>query len=195
MDTLLKPVRLDLDPNSPTATKEWKHWHRTFTNFIAECGDKAPDKYRTLINYVSHNVYEYIEECTSYESAIDVLEGVFVKTTNEIFARHLLATRRQKPGETLPEFLQELRRLSKDCNLKDVKAEQYREELVRDSFINGLSSPLIRQRLLENTQLDLKTAFDQASALDLAQKNAEAYAMPDISTTASITDRSTACST
>ena len=54
MDTLLKPARLDLDPNSPTATKEWRHWHRTFTNFIDECGDKAPDQYRTLVNYVSH---------------------------------------------------------------------------------------------------------------------------------------------
>jgi hypothetical protein len=98
----------------------------------------------------------------------------------------LLATRRQKSGETLTEFLQELRKLSKDCNLKNVTAEQYREELVRDSFINGLLSPLIRQRLLENKQLDLQTAFDQANALDLAQKNSEAYRMPEIPTTAAV---------
>eukprot|EP00794_Sanderia_malayensis_P018480 gene18480-20331_t len=154
MDTLLKPARLDLDINSPTASKEWKHLHRTFTNFIAECGERAPDEYRTLINYV-------------------------------LFAHHLLATRRQKPGETLSEFLQELHRLSKDCNLKSVTAEQYREELVRDSFINGLWSPLIRQRVLENSQLDLKSAFDQANTSDLAQKNAEAYGMPQTPTTAS----------
>ncbi len=79
--------------------------------------------------------------------------------------KYLLATRRQKSGETLVEFIQELRRLSKDCNLKSVSAEQYREELIRDSFINGLLSPLIRQRLLENSTLDLKSAFDQANAL------------------------------
>ena len=42
---------------------------------------------------------------------------------------------------SLDEFLQQLRKLSKDCNLKDVTADQYREELVRDSFINGLSLP------------------------------------------------------
>ena len=186
MDTLLKPARLDLDPNSPTATKEWRYWHRTFTNFIDECGEKAPDEYRTLVNYVSHNVYEYIEDCKDYKSAICVLEQLFVKTPNEIFARHLLATRRQKSGETLTEFLQELRKLSKDCNLKNVTAEQYREELVRDSFINGLLSPLIRQRLLENKQLDLQTAFDQENALDLAQKNSEAYRMPEMPTTAAV---------
>ncbi|CAB4035831.1 Hypothetical predicted protein, partial [Paramuricea clavata] len=109
----------------------------------------------------------------------------------EIFARHLLATRGQKSGETLTEFLQELRKLSKDCNLKNVTAEQYCEELVRDYFINGLLSPLIRQRLLENKQLDLQTAFDQENALDLAQKNSEAYRMPEITTTAAVSSHLT----
>ena len=153
MDTLLKPARLNLDPNSPSAAKEWKHWHRTFINFIDECGERAPNKFRTLVNYVSHDVYDYIEDCADYNAAIETLTHLYIKTPNEIFARHLLATRRQKPGETLTEFLQELRKLSKDCNLKNVTAEQYREELIHDSFINGIASPLIRQRLLENTQL------------------------------------------
>ena len=57
-------------------------------------------------------------------------------------------------------------------------ADQYREELVRDSFINGLSLPLIRQRLLENTTLSLQQAYTQAISLDLAQKNADPYVQP-----------------
>ena len=43
---LLKP---DLDPNSSTAAKEWKYWLRTFNNFMAECGNNAPDTFRTII--------------------------------------------------------------------------------------------------------------------------------------------------
>ena len=100
MDTLLKPARLNLDPNSPSAAKEWKHWHRTFINFIDECGERAPNKFRTLVNYVSHDVYDYIEDCADYDAAIETLTHLYIKTPNEIFARHLLATRRQKPGET-----------------------------------------------------------------------------------------------
>ena len=183
MDTLLKPARLDLDPNSPSAATEWKHWHRTFNNFIDEYGENAPNKYRTL---AQHNVYDYIEDCADYDAAIETLTQLYIKTPNEIFTRHLLATRRQKPGETLTEFLQELRKLSKDCNLKNVTAEQYREELVRDFFVNGIASPFIRQRLLENTRLALKTAFDQANSLDLAQNNSEAYTMPSIPVTAPV---------
>ena len=115
-----------------------------------------------------------ISKTAAYDAAIEALTHMYIKTPKEIFVRHLLITRRQKPGETLTEFLQELRKLSKDCNLKNVTAEQYREQLVRDFFINGIASPPNRQRLLENTQLDLKTAFDQTNSLDLAQKNSEA---------------------
>jgi len=176
MSRLLKPSRLDLDPSSTSAAKEWKHWHKTLTNFINDC-ENPPNKFSTLINYVSHNVYEYIEDCDDYESAVALLQKLFVKTPNEIFARHLLATRRQHSGESLDEFLCELRRLCKDCNMKALTADEHRQLLLRDSFINGLTSPLIRQRLLERSSLTLQEAYDQAKALDLAQQNADSYTM------------------
>ena len=92
MNKLLKPSRLDTDPSSTTAAKEWKHWYHTFINFIEESGDAAPDKLRALVNCISPNIFELIEDCSTYESAISKLEGVYVKVSNEIFARHLLAT-------------------------------------------------------------------------------------------------------
>ena len=156
MNRLLKPDRLDLDQNSPTAAKEWKQWFRTFDNFIIECGtEPSPDKFRTIINVISHNVFDHIEDYTDYDSVVVILEGLYIKSPNEIFSRHLLATHRQQPCESLDEFLQFLRKLSKYCDLKAVSAEQYREELLRDTFINGLYSSLIRQRLLENKTLSL----------------------------------------
>ena len=127
---------------------------------------------------MTHNVLDYVEDCVDFDSVVKTLQNLYIKTPNEIFARHLLANRRQQSGESLDEFLQQLRKLSKDCNLKDVTADQYREELVRDSFINGLSLPPIRQRLLESTTLSLEQADTQAISLDLAQKNADAYVNP-----------------
>ena len=87
----------------------------------------------------------------------------------------LLAARRQRSGETLDEFLMALKTLSKDCNFRDVTATVYRDEAVRDAFITGLQSNPIRQRLLENSTLDLKTMFTQARSLETAQKNSESY--------------------
>ncbi|XP_050731432.1 solute carrier family 22 member 8-like [Eriocheir sinensis] len=87
MAKLLKPSRLDTDPSSPTAAKEWKHWYKTFTIFIEESGDAAPNKFRALVNCVSPSVYEVIEDCGTFESAITKLESAYVKLPNEVFAR------------------------------------------------------------------------------------------------------------
>lgn len=63
----------------------------------------------------------------------------------------LLATPQQKPGESLGEYLQELRQLNEEeyCAFKSLTAEQYREEL-----INDLVSQLTHQRLLGNGSVD-----------------------------------------
>ena len=68
---------------------------------------------------------------------------------------------KQQPGESLDEFLQALRTLSKDCNFKPARVEQHKNEYIFDSFISGLQSKLIRQRLLENNILDINTKFNQ----------------------------------
>ena len=34
MNKLMKPERLSLDPNSPTVAKEWRHWRKTFENYL-----------------------------------------------------------------------------------------------------------------------------------------------------------------
>ena len=177
----MKPERLSLDSNEVDATKRWKHWLRTFENYLEALDqtrteeDPAINQLRVLTNNVNFKVYDFIEGCDNYESAIEVLKKVYVKEPNTIFARHRLATAKQQPGQTLNEFMQTLHSLSKDCGFRDVTAEVYRREFVRDAFINGLVSSVIRQRLLENRDLDLETAFNQASSLELAQEHSQAY--------------------
>ncbi|XP_045132103.1 uncharacterized protein LOC123518976 [Portunus trituberculatus] len=175
MDKFLRPDRFDADPNSSGAASEWKHWYRTFNNFLEAIASHKPDKLKTLVNYVAPRVYEYIADSDDYDSAITTLEKMYVKPKNEVFARHLLSTRKQQANESLSEFLQVLKQLSGDCNFKAVTAEKYKEEALRDAFISGLRSSVIRQRLLENKTLQLQDAFDQALALDIAQKSSDSY--------------------
>ena len=111
----------------------------------------------------------YRRKQTTYESATELLDS-YVKPQNEIFARHQLRTCRQ-PGQTLDEYLQRLKQLSKNGGFKPVSAEIYQEESIQDAFISGILSNAIRQRLLENKELDLDTAFTPACSLDLAQKH------------------------
>ena len=176
----MQPSKLDLDPSSTSASKEWKHWFKTFNNYLEVIAQTLPagrevDKLKALINCVSCNVFEFIEDCETYEAAIAKLKNVYVKTPNEVFARHLLVTTKQQVEQSLDEYLLALQKLAKDCNFRAVSGDQYKQEMVRDAFINGILSPGIRQRLLENDRLILETAVQQARSLDLAQKNAEFY--------------------
>ena len=51
------------------------------------------------INFISHNVFYYVEDCTTLDSIITILEALYVKTPNVIFARHQLAMRQQQSVE------------------------------------------------------------------------------------------------
>ncbi|GFU64967.1 uncharacterized protein TNCV_4460301 [Trichonephila clavipes] len=131
------------------------------------------NKLPLLCNYVTSNVYQFINDCTTYAQAISILDSLFIKKRNVIFARHCLSTRVE---ETVSEYLQILNQLSKDCDFTDVKAEEYRKVYIRDVFIRGLKCLRIRQRLLENTSMTLDQAFEQAArTLESAEVHAASY--------------------
>ena len=179
MNKFLRPGRFDAIPNARGSDKAWLHWKKTFTNFLTSIAEHELNSLNVFINYVSSEVFEHIADCTDYDSALETLEFLYITPKNEIFARHLLATRRQQAGESLDEFLNVLKGLSKDCNFKAVSAETYQKEMIRDAFINGLLSQHIRQRLLENTILDLDAAYRQARSLKSAQRNSDANSTQD----------------
>ena len=93
MDKYLKPDRFNAEPNSSSCAKEWKHWKKTFDNFLTaiEATDHAI-KLNLLNNYVSPDVYEIIADCADYTDAMSLLENTFIKPKNEIFARYKLRT-------------------------------------------------------------------------------------------------------
>ena len=174
-DRILRPDRFDADPHSSTAADQWVHWRKTFENFLSSIESLNVDPFATLTNYISPSVFKHISDHNSYESAIGALQSLYIQPKNVIFARHVLSTTKQENGQSLCEFLQKLKTLASDCNFQAVSADLYREESIRDSFIRGLNSSSIRQRLLEQKSLDLKSAFDLARQLELAQHQSQSY--------------------
>ena len=72
--------------------------------------------------------------------------------------------------------MQVLKGLSKACQFKlPNTAQEYEDEYVRDSFISGLSSPSIRQRLLEEKDLTLDQAYQKARSMEIAQLQSQSY--------------------
>ena len=95
MDELLKPRILKTEPNKQI----YKHWLKTFQCFLTSAeatrrnADNEPqlNKLSLLFKYVSHRIYLYIEDSTTYEDAKQMLDRIYLKQKNEIFTRHLLS--------------------------------------------------------------------------------------------------------
>lgn len=194
MENYLKPIRFETEPNSDNSTQVWKHWRATFENFITKLTLKeelsSQDKYSILINHVSQSVFEYVSECTTYEDAIKTLNTIYIRPASDIFSRYQLASRKQQSGESINQYLLALQILGKECNFTAVTAEQHKNIFIRDAFINGLVSPVIRQRLLENDSLSLEEATAQARTLEAAQSQADFYSQYN-QTTLNATTRNT----
>ena len=157
MDRALRPEKLDFDPSDPEITKKWSHWKRCFNVYINSITTEANpvNKLDYLVGLVSHNLYELIDEAATYQAAIDILDGVYKKSVNVLYARHLLLSRKQKEGESIQEFLSCLKSLSKNCDFKAVDAVQHTEGYIRDAFVSGLSNIGTRQKILESKETGL----------------------------------------
>ena len=175
MDKCLKPERFDIDPAAPDARRKWQHWIRTFTSYVNSIENNSEEnKLNVLINHVDASVYEYFSEAQTYDAA---LRSVFNKPVNEIFARYLLGECKQQPGQSLDDYHQALKMLSRDCNFAAVSAMRHREEGIRDAFIAGIMSNAIRQRLLESENLDLNSVIAKARSLEAEQINAVRFGL------------------
>ena len=168
MDRLLRPGKLEVLPEEPEATRIFDHWLKTFDTFLeavrtaAENADNV-NKLGLLTNLLTHQTFAFIADSATYEEARETLNNAYHRRKNIVFARHLLMTRTQKPSENINEYVHALRQLARDCAFQNVTAEIYKDELTRDAFISGISSSVIRQRLLEDTNLDFQTAVKKSA--------------------------------
>ena len=175
MDRYAQPQIFDTSPHSSDAADKWTHWFRTFKHFLTCIQSQNPNQLELLVNYLSTSVYKSVARFKTYEDAVHALEALYVPTKSEIHARHLLATYKQENGQTIDQYVQKLRELVVDCNYCAVSAEVRQDEAIRDSFISGLLSSHMRERLLENQTLSLTQALNMARALETAQKHSLSY--------------------
>ena len=190
MERLLKPDKFGTLHTDTNSDKKWRYWKRCFQNFLSKIAatnivENATEdqvqaagtlKLELLINYVEPEVYEYISEETTYDSALALLDGLYLKPVNVIYARYTLLNRKKDAGQTVDSFLQVLRGLAKPCQFTLPNTSQlYEEEYIRDAFIAGLSSQDIRQKLLEENLLTLNEAYKKARALESAHQHNQSF--------------------
>ncbi|XP_069778402.1 uncharacterized protein [Narcine bancroftii] len=117
--------------------------------------------------------FRVIRGYTTYKEAMNKLQKQYRPRTNEVYMRHLLATHKQQPGESLKEYFQVLHEFGQACNCRDVTADVYTDKLVWDTCVAG--SDYIRQWLLEQDELTLQWAFKVSKMQDAALHNTNSF--------------------
>uniref|UniRef100_UPI00358E1065 uncharacterized protein n=1 Tax=Myxine glutinosa TaxID=7769 RepID=UPI00358E1065 len=178
---IMVPI-LGADAHAEGSGSEFTHWLKTLENYFAthETEPTAAMKLSVLQSKVHHTVFRSIARFETYATALAELKRLYVKTWSAVHGRHQLSQRRQQPSESIDRYTQELRYLLADCVQEVRTHEQVQDDLLRDSFVSGINSGVLRLRLLEVAELTFTEALWLARVFTDAREQSTAYDHPRV---------------
>ena len=105
----------------------------------------------------------------SLTEVIEVLQKHFDPKPAVIAERFKFHKREQLPGESLADYIAELRRLATHCEFG-----RYLDEVLRDCLVCGLRAEGTQRRLLTIKNLTLQEAIETALSMEPAEKDSKA---------------------
>ena len=129
-----------------------------------------------------YNTFEYIEEedREDVNTLLNKFDEHFLPQKNLSYERHIFHTRVQQPGETIDEFVTDLKRKAATCDF-----EQLQDSLIKDRIIIGIKDVSLRTKLLEKRDLTLQQTIDVCRSAEVTNTqagklNASAAAVQEI---------------
>ena len=131
-----------------------------------------------LVSAIRHKTYAVLRslmapatpQSKSYDVLVQALKKHYEPKPLIIAERYIFHQRHQAPGESIAEYVAELRRLASTCKFGD-----FLDDALRDQLVCGLRSESARRRLLAaESKITLAKAIDQAQTYEQADLNAKA---------------------
>ncbi|KAK3105801.1 hypothetical protein FSP39_006028 [Pinctada imbricata] len=168
----------DFESDKSNAGPKWDRWIGRLENlFVAnkinnEEGDDAR-KRALLLHYCGERVYDIYmaekgESDETYPASKKVLEDYFKPRKNTQMEIYQFRFCKQKQGQTLDEYVTELRRLSKDCEFQDVNNE------ILSQLIQNCRSNQLRRRALREPEKGLDDIIKLGRTMELSDSQAQA---------------------
>lgn len=190
MDTKIFKKILPDDPSE----EDYNYWKKMLGIYILKTEVPAESKLDVLYVLCGSKAFPIIEGCTTFDGALQLLDNKFIKRSTSIMMRHKLQSRKQSSTESIEEFMTDLKSMARKCPTKALTADQHRDLLICDSFVSGIHSPTIRQRLLESPDDSIDNLLRTATTMESAMQDAksfEATFTPPPSFTAAVNNQST----
>ena len=155
------------DPPTP-----WVNWVESFAVYLEASGcDEVLDKRKMAILHhclgvEGQRIFRTLGLPTTYQETVALLTDHFTGQQRVLLRRYKLRRRLQRPGESVRNYVANLRDMARLC---DYGALQ--EQLIRDQFIEGILCEKTRERLLlESDNLTLGRTVDIALQVETAME-------------------------
>ena len=102
----------------------------------------------------------------SYRALVKLLTEHYRPTPSQTVQRFKFHSRSRKPGESVANFVAELRVLAEFCNFGSSL-----EEMLRDQIVCSISDSAVQRRLLGEVPLSLEKALQLAQGMETAARN------------------------
>lgn len=166
----------------------WASWIDGITVYLEAMDyDDIPDRrkialLRHCLGAEGQRIYRALGEAETYEEAVALLAHHFTGQQRVILRRYKLRKRLQRPGESVQDYVTNLRDMARSCNYGTLQ-----DQIVRDQFIEGILCDKTREKLLlEPDELTLNQAVVIAlqveAALECSTLLADARPPVDVST-------------
>ena len=163
MDKLSPPEALNLDGN---IAENWRRWKQRFEIFSLASGLSEKDAGIQAAAFLHVAGSEALEVYNTFswptaddKNKVDKIMEKFDQYCNPrknvTWERHKFNTRNQQPGETIDQYVIDLKTKAQTCEFAELK-----DGLIRDRIICGIICDRTRARLLKEGELTLQKALD-----------------------------------
>ena len=154
----------------------WKEWNCLFTH----TGEVGANKHvAVLLSNIGSKSYGVLRSLAvpktpkelKYAEMVKILKDHYELVPLVITECYRFHQRSQDIGESIADYVAELRRLVTKCKFEETT--DFLEDSLRDRFVFGLRAEGIRKRLLSESKLTFAKAIEIAQSVETASKDAQ----------------------
>ena len=156
--------------------EEWMHYVERMRHYFTANDVKSKEKQLSIfLSVCGAHTYKLISSLVAPKKPGDCELDELLKLVSEhknpqpsfIVQRYKFNSRIRKNGETISDYVAELRHIAEHC-----KYGTSLEDMLRDRLVCGVQDDKIQRHLLAETELPFTKALQLATAMELADKNA-----------------------
>jgi len=173
------PENINFDKDRAQAWEKFKEAFNYFSKATGIYKEKDEIQVASFMNLIGEQGREIFstfswspgEDKDKFADVIKKFDQYCVPLVNVVYERYKFFSRKQKMGESIDEYLTDLRLLIKKCEFS--KTVNIEDSLLRDKLVMDCNDDKLRERLLRENNIALSKALDIAHASELTKKQME----------------------